>query len=125
MRETGLDHRTGGQRSPTDPWDFYDVPVPVLRPQDTTGTRDHVISIADVIAVIAYIGTNTANPNTPNGQGLVYGSDLNGNGTPDGQEYDRSPSANSSMPWQSGPPDGAVRIADALVDLNSVGDNCR
>ena len=59
-----------------------------------------------------------------NGQGLVYGSDLNGNGKPDGQEYDRSASQTAGQPWDSGPPDGAVRIGDALVALNSLGDNC-
>ena len=123
-RELGPDHRTGGQRNPADPYDFYDVPVPVLRPSDHSGTRDRAVSIGDVIAIVAYIGTSTANPNAPNGQGLIYGSDLNGNGKLDGQEYDRSPSQTAGQPWDSGPPDGAVRIGDALVALNSVGDNC-
>src|SRR5207237_2549249 len=34
VRELGSDHRTGGQRNPGDPNDFFDVPVPVLRPAD-------------------------------------------------------------------------------------------
>ena len=125
MRELGADHRTGGQRNPADPNDFFDVPVPVLRPADHSGTRNGAISIADVIATVAYIGTSAGNPNAANAMGLMYGSDLNGNGRLDGQEYDRSPATDSTQPWRPGPPSGAVNIADAIVQLNSVGDNCQ
>ena len=78
-----------------------------------------------MIATVAYIGTSAGNPNAANAMGLMYGSDLNGNGRLDGQEYDRSPATDSTQPWRPGPPSGAVNIADAIVQLNSVGDNCQ
>ena len=42
----------------------------------------------------------------------------------DGQEYDRSGSLDPLKLWQSGPPSGAVTIADAIAALPQVGDNC-
>ena len=121
VREAGPDHRTGGQRSANNPYDFFDVPAPVLLPGSVSGTPDRVISIRDVIAILAYVGTSAQHPTTPNGAGATYGSDLNNNGLQDGREYDRSSGA---APWAPGPPDGAVSIGDAIIALNSVGDNC-
>ena len=121
MREAAADHRTGGQRSANDPYDFFDVPAPVLLPGSVTGRGDRAITISDVIAVLSYIGTNAQNPVTPNATGATYGSDLNNNGVLDGREYDRS---SATPAWAPGPPDGAVSIGDAIIDLNSVGDNC-
>jgi hypothetical protein len=41
---------------PTDPWDFYSVPVPALR-VDPTGTRNGGIGVTtDVIALLHYVG---------------------------------------------------------------------
>ena len=119
--EFGPSHTTGGQREPTNGNDFFDVPAPALLPTNTSGTRNRAISIQDVIAIVAYVGTSAANPNFANGNGAKYGSDLNANGRMDGQEYDRSP---GSPAWAPGAPNGAVSIADALIGLNSVGDNC-
>ena len=59
-----------------------------------------------------------------NSMGLIYGSDLNGNATLDGAEYDRSMSTTPGEGWASGPPNGAVAISDALIALQQVGDNC-
>ncbi len=120
-RELGADHKTGGQRDPNDFWDFFDVPTPPLVPSNTTGTRNHAISIGDAIGILAYIGTNNANPNQANSQGATYGSDWNNNGIADGQEYDRTPGAQA---WAPGPPNGAVTIGDALIAVNGIGDNC-
>ncbi len=120
-RELGGSHTTGGQRDPRNPWDFFDVPAPALLPSATSGMRNKAISIQDVIAILAYIGTNIASPNTPNSSGAMYGSDLNLNGLPDGTEYDR---ATGLTPWAPSPPNGAVQISDALLALNSIGDNC-
>ncbi len=120
-RELGADHKTGGQRNPNDFWDFFDVPTPPLVPSNTTGTRNHAISIGDAIGILAYIGTNNANPNQANSQGATYGSDWNNNGIADGQEYDRTPGAQA---WAPGPPNGAVTIGDALIAVNGIGDNC-
>ncbi len=121
VRESGADHRLGGQRDATSGWDFFDVPAPSLLPSNASGTRNRVISIGDTIALLAYIGTSSANPTTPNAQGAMYGSDLDANGVQDGQQYDRTMGA---QPWAPAGPNGAVTISDALVSINSIGDNC-
>ncbi len=121
-RETGGDYRTGGQRDPNSPWDFFDVPTPSLSATNSAGGRNRAVSIADVIAILTYIGTSDGG--VMNSNGVSYNSDLNINGVADGREYDRTPSTDMSQPWRSGPPNGAVTIGDALVALNQVGDNC-
>ena len=73
---------------------------------------------------MSYVGTSVAQPNAPNFSLATYGSDLNANGVPDGEEYDRTPSTTPGEPWRSGPPNGAVTLQDAIVDLNQVGTNC-
>ena len=124
VREVGPDWHTGGERSPTDPWDFFDVPTPALLPSLTTGIRTKTVTLGDVIAVLAYIGTSSANPSSANANGATYGSDLNHNGMQDGAEYDRSAGSLSNQPWRSGAPNGSVSLADALVALEQVGTNC-
>ena len=47
--------------------------------------------------------------------------DLDADGWQDGAEYDRTPGA--SM-WATSDPNGAVSIADAILALNQIGDNC-
>ena len=123
-RELGSNHVAGGDRDPSNPWDFFDVPTPVLLPSVTSGTRNHSISIQDTIAVLAYIGTSAGSPTHANANGAKYGTDLNGNGINDGYEYDRTPSTVAGKPWRTGAPDGVVSIADALVSLSSIGDAC-
>ena len=97
------------------------MPVPALNASNTSGVRNKAITVQDVLSIMAYIGTSAASPNTSNGNGVRYGSDLNGNGIPDGQEYDRHPGA---QPWAPGAPDGVVTLGDALLEMNAVGDNC-
>ena len=123
-REAGADWHTGGQRDSTSPWDFADVPVPALLPTATTGVRSRFVSLADVLATLAYVGTNSAFPTTANANGAKYGSDINGNGVVDGREYDRTPSVVAGEGWHSGAPNGFVSLADVLVVLASVGSNC-
>jgi len=123
-RELGTNHVAGGDRDPSNPWDFFDVPAPALLPSLASGTRNHSISIQDTIAVLAYIGTSAGSPNTANANGAKYGTDLNGNGINDGYEYDRTASADPAKPWRTGAANGAVTIADALVSLASIGDAC-
>jgi len=121
VRELGADWHRGGERDPHDPWDFFDAPVPVLQPGSTTGTRDHVVKIGDIIAVTYYIGTSTTGGS--NGNGVSYNTDLDADGVADGVEYDRT-LPDSAAPWRSGPPNGFVSIADAMVALNQIGTNC-
>jgi hypothetical protein len=123
VNELSANALIGGDRDTLNPWDFFDVPVPVLRPADTSGTRSRTVTLSDVIAVLFYVGTSAANPNQANGNAVIYGSDLNANGVTDGQEYDRT-IPNSAKPYRSGPPNGAVTIGDAIVGLQQVGANC-
>ena len=88
------------------------------------GTRDKIIKLSDVLADLQYVGTSAANPNAPNANGAMYGSDLNANGVPDGREYDRTPSTVSGENWHSGAPNGVVTLSDVLVVLAQVGTNC-
>jgi hypothetical protein len=112
----------GGLRDPLDRWDFFDVPTPVLSAANTTGTRNGVIGIQDVIAIVYYIGTSQGGG--PNSGGVSYNSDLDGDGVADGREYDRTPSTTAGKPWRSRQPSGAVSIQDALVALQQVGTAC-
>jgi hypothetical protein len=122
VNEISATHLTGGDRDRYCPWDFFDVPTPPLSIAAPNGQRNHVASVADVIAILSYIGTSSGAP--ANSQGFWYDTDLNANGVPDGGEYDRTAGAIVGKPWRSGPPNGSVTIADALVELNQVGDNC-
>jgi len=92
---------------PNNPWDFFSVPVPALfaAPNPLIVFRDSQVGASDAQAVFAYFkqGAKTGKP--------VYDQDLNGNGTADGIEYDRSVVG----PGQSGAPDGVVSATDAQL----------
>ena len=123
VNELSANPLLGGDRDPLNPWDFFDTPEPVLTSSATMGTRSHTVSLADVIGVLFYIGTSAANPSQQNANHVIYGSDLNANGIPDGQEYDRT-IPNAAKLYRSGPPNGAVQIGDAIAALDQVGANC-
>jgi len=107
----------GGGRDPLNKWDFFDVET------NNGGVLSHnkVVNISDTIAILQYIGTSSANPNTPNAAPNLktYGGDDNNDGVSNGLTFDRSP--NGSF---TGPPSGAVTIADAISNLNQIGANC-
>lgn len=90
---------------PADPWDFYSVPVPALfaAPSPTSTFKDNVVAAADAQAVFAYVKVGARVGSSQ------YEADLNGNGTKDGIEYDRSVEG----PGHSGAPDGVVSASDA------------
>jgi hypothetical protein len=120
--ELGSDHTTGGQRDPANRWDFFDVPVPALSSTQPAGVRDGAIGLADALAVLFYVGTGVGQ--VPNANGARYDADNNVDGLADGKDYDRSASTDSSKPWQTGPPDGAVTLLDVILLSRSVGDQC-
>ena len=142
VRELGTSHATGGQRDPNNPWDVFDAPGPVAADPAPNGPKNKAVSIADVIAVVSYIGTFTGDAGSPpNSNGVRYDSLKDGDwfnsitglmgpdgtvGTDDkvGMRYDRTASTTPGQPWRSGPPNGAVSIQDAIVALNQVGTNC-
>jgi subtilisin len=118
-KEVGADETLGGRRSPTNPWDFGDMWPPSL---PMAGSRNGAIGIADVIAILPWIGA--VNNGAPNANGNDYDSDTNANGVEDGAEYDRLPSVTPGQPWRSGAPNGVVTLSDVLVVLAQVGTNC-
>ncbi len=94
--------------NPTDPWDFYNVPVPALfsAPDPTVVFKDGAIGAGDAQAVFAYFKKAAKSGSTE------YEQDLNENGIRDGLEYDRSVAGG---PGQSGAPDGVVSASDAQL----------
>jgi hypothetical protein len=54
----------------------------------------------------------------------VNASDTDGVLPPHGLKYDRSPSAEPNPPWEAGPPDGAITMADVLAVLAQAGLAC-
>jgi hypothetical protein len=109
---------------PSDPNDFFDVPVPVSPDPTPNGPKDLVVNFQDVLGVLAYVGTFEGDGGVPNMQGVSYDSDKMGSGTKAGRDYDRSPSPPPSPPNDAGPPDGAVNFQDVLVILAQVGLDC-
>jgi hypothetical protein len=120
-------------------YDVYDVPVPAK--PDTgpgsgaNGTRDKVIDIRDVLAVLFYAFTEPTGVcgDNANANGVDYdcvkGVDLNGDSTDDvgtshnimeGLKYDRhagvGPDPVTGI-YPAGPPDGVVDIRDVLATL--------
>jgi len=109
-------------RDPLNPWDWADMWTPALPASGTpVGGRSKggSITLADVGAVIAWVGATNNNP-SPNVTGRDYDADVNANGVEDGAEYDRTPVGIGL----SGPPNGAVSLQDASVVLAQVGDAC-
>ena len=115
------------------------MPVPKNNDPHKNGPKNGAVTIADVLAVVAYIGT--AQGGSTNANGVSYDSlkdgdwfnvtngtfGTDGNRAADdavGRQYDRSPSTTPGMNWRSGPPSGSVSIQDALLALNQVGDVC-
>lgn len=107
-RELGQDETLGGRRDPDNRYDFFDVPLPPGAPG--TGSKDRVISLEDIMGVIAKVGTLAGGPANPSGQ--VYNPD-----------FDRT--YLGPEPWDLGPPNGAVDVSDVLFVINQFGHSCR
>ncbi len=104
-----------GGRDPINKWDFYDVDT------NNNGTvgKNRAISIQDTIAILQYIGVSSANPTVQNANGKTYAGDDNQDGISNAITFDRSPAG-----VLTGPPSGAVSIADAVSNENQIGANC-
>src|SRR6185369_13020976 len=92
---------------PTDPWDFFSVPIPplFLSPDPVADVRDDLMASSDAQAVFAYFKVSAKLGTTE------YDQDLDLNGVMDGVQYDRTVVG----PAQSGPPDGIISSADAQL----------
>jgi len=107
-------------RDPLNPWDYADMWVPSLPASGTpTGGRNGAVTLADASAALPWVGRTKGGPPGPDGRD--YDSDVNVNGVTDGAEYDRSAGLTLGL---SGPPSGAVTLADISVILAQVGDVC-
>jgi hypothetical protein len=115
--ETTLVLATGGMRSPFNPWDFADVPVPALPLAGSA--RNGAITLGDAAAALAWVGRVNDGPPGPGPEFRDYDDDDNLNGVEDGAEYDRTPGGEIS-----GPPSGAISLVDVSVILAQVGDSC-
>jgi hypothetical protein len=108
--------------SPLAWYDFFDVPVPANPDMTPNGSRNKSVDISDVLAVLTYTGATDNGP--PNGNGVDYDSDKNGDTVEDGRDYDRTPSMAPNPPWEVGPPDSVVDIQDVLAVLAQSGLDC-
>ena len=107
-------------------YDFFDVPVPARADPLPNGARDWAISLGDAGAVMLYVGTSPSGVcgDNANGNGVDYDCDKDGSGTADGLDYDRNSSPLANPPWDAGPPDGAVNVADVGAVLAQAGLSC-
>jgi hypothetical protein len=106
--ELGADPRLGGQRNPNDFWDFFDTPAP------PSYTRDRVVTIADIGALLARFGSygfTSIDPLSEPPHTAAYHT-----------AYDRTYAGGPL--WQSGPPDGRISIVDLILLQNQYGHNC-
>jgi len=131
IEEVGDDPFLGGDRNPSDPWDFYDVTVPAMPDPTPNGARDKAVAMDDVLAVLFYVGTYNGDGGLPGPNGVAYDSDkgvdtdgdtvadIPPDGVPDGLPYDRT----ASWPF-SGAPDGAIALDDVLAALGQASHGC-
>ena len=116
---------------PLDPWDFYDAPVPANADPTPNGPRNRKVDMGDVLAVLLYAFVHEGGP--PNGDGVAYDSQKDGDWNQDtvvdasdrvGLRYDRSPGSEPNPPWNAGPPNGVIDMADVLAALAQFGLDC-
>jgi len=120
-----LPGETGGF-NPAAWYDFYDVPVPANPDPTPNGPKNQAINMGDVGAVLFYVPSNPSGTcgDDPNANGADYDCDKDSDTVPDGQDYDRSPSAEPNPPWDAGPPNNAVNMGDVGAVLPQVPLDC-
>jgi pimeloyl-ACP methyl ester carboxylesterase len=116
--------------NPLSPWDVYDVPAPANPDPTPNGTRNKLVDMRDVLAVLFYAFAN--DNGAPNANNVDYDSRKDGDWMgptymyPDGyvntldeagRHYDRTVSSAPNPPWDAGPPNGVVNIVDVLAAL--------
>jgi hypothetical protein len=110
--ETGPYPNIGGQRSPFNFWDFYDVP---------TGSplqRNGAVSATDFNAILLRFGatgtaTSVQDALTPPPPPPAYHA-----------AYDRTPPQMGADPWDLRPADGAISSVDFFANLAQFGHRC-
>jgi len=112
-RELGTNVNMGGGRSPSNFWDFFDVPTP------PSFLRDRAVTIGDIAAVIARFGSNVTPPSKAN----AYTQALSAPPPPPAYHagYDRTPGVGQG---RTGPPNGSITIQDITMAVLQFGHNC-
>lgn len=101
---------------PLNPYDFYTVPVPALL-LNTTSSTDYGVGVTtDVVALLNYIGLKA--------EDATYNADLDGNGVPDGRQYDRSVVTLFGGAWPASPDGGIGATTDLVAMLSQSGLQC-
>lgn len=104
----------GGRRNPNNFWDFFDTP-------DEENARDRSVNTFDILRVAARFGARDAGGTAP----------INRNTDPLSvpppapayhPAFDRGP--HGPNPWDLGPPDGTIRVADILAAVRQFGHDC-
>ena len=99
---------TGGGRDPLYYWDFMDMWA--------NGTRDRVVNIIDISALVFRFGTT----------GELSGDPFNPPQALTGYHVsaDRTPPEVGANPWNAGPPDGDINITEIALAIVQFGHNC-
>jgi alpha-tubulin suppressor-like RCC1 family protein len=108
-QELGPNHAVGGQRDPTNFWDFFDTP-------DANNVRDRKVDSADYNRVYARYLTSGSTAIDPLSQPPATGYHT---------AFDRQDDPNSSEAWDLTGPDGNITIADLLALNNQLNDSCQ
>jgi hypothetical protein len=112
-QEAGTNPAAGGQRSDFVFWDFFDTPTP------PSYTRNEVVSIADIAAVVARFGSSRPGGAPDKTSALVEAHSIPPLPPAYHVGYDRKPSG-----IVSGPPDGHVTVQDISVAVKQFGHSC-
>jgi hypothetical protein len=107
----------GGLRNPHSYWDFYDTPAGM------PPTRDKMVNIIDIAAVILRFGTVSDPPLTKEeafAQAFVPPEDL----TSYHAAFDRDSPIPGEDLWDLQPPDGAINIIDIAATVVQFGHTC-
>jgi alpha-tubulin suppressor-like RCC1 family protein len=108
-KELGPNHALGGQRDPTNFYDFFDTP-------DGSGVRDKIIDSADanrIAARYSATGNPSADPLTPPPPAPAYHA-----------AFDRQDDPASSQAWDLIAGDGQILVADIVLLNGQSGDSC-
>jgi len=145
QEELGPNQNLGGRRDPHNFWDFFDVPVPASYIGDPASTKDKFIGVADAVALKEKMGTNTINDGVnqdgdaqtdedpPDGVDNDHDGRIDEDGgthtlRPGGVWQSYNPAFDRTLlgpdPWDTGPGDGAVSIADVIYMRNQFGHSC-
>lgn len=115
--EQNDDPTLGGQRDPSNFWDFYSVP-------NGMGARDRVISVGDIAALVQRFGANDNGGMAPiNRSSDPLNTQVPGSGYH--PIFDRGgPLPNAQYVWNLAPADGAISAADISVLVRQFGHRC-